>query len=88
MKQHLDSLLDERLRAGIFLRREHAELSRHVGRDVGADVLAPLPAGGRQAGRMAGSARGTPLTLVVPPINATLRPRGTLPACPRPERAR
>ena len=29
-KQHLDSLLDERLRAGIFLRRDDAKLPRHV----------------------------------------------------------
>ena len=45
-KQHLDSLLDERLRAGIFLRRDDAELPRHVRRDVSADVAATLAAGG------------------------------------------
>ena len=46
LKQHLDSLFDERLRAGGFDRGEHAEPVRHVRRDVDADVLAPL-AGGR-----------------------------------------
>ena len=49
LKQHLDSLLDERLRAGIFLRRDDAELPRHVGRNVGADVAAALAAGCRRS---------------------------------------
>ena len=48
LKQHLDSLLDERLRAGIFDRREYPEAVRHVRRDVGADVPAPLAAGRRR----------------------------------------
>ena len=48
-KQHLDSLLDERLSAGIFLRRDDAKLPRHVRRDVGADVAAALATCGRRS---------------------------------------
>ena len=44
-KQHLDSLFDERLGAGIFLRRDDAELPRDFRRNVGADVAAALAAG-------------------------------------------
>ena len=35
--------------AGIFLRRDDAELPRHIRRDVGADVAAALAAGGRRS---------------------------------------
>ena len=47
----VDRFHDERLGAGIFLRRDDAELPRHVRRDVGADVAAPLAAGCRRSAR-------------------------------------
>ena len=48
-EQQLNRLLDELLHAGIFLRRDDAELPRRVRRDVSADVAAALPACGRRS---------------------------------------
>ena len=45
-KQHLDSLLDERLRAGIFLRRDDPEAARHVRIDPAGAVPPAAGSGG------------------------------------------